>query len=68
MNSWDWDHPWLPQGQGNDHVPDSLKSKCTCGATKTMGKDDHWSYHSDYCDLSNQTTFFLTYGERKVKQ
>jgi hypothetical protein len=27
------------------------KPKCTCGATITMGKDDHWQFHSDYCEI-----------------
>jgi hypothetical protein len=25
--------------------------KCSCGTSKTMGKDDHWSHHSDWCDV-----------------
>lgn len=25
--------------------------QCTCGVTITMGKDDHWHFHSDYCDV-----------------
>jgi len=67
MTSSDWD--WgLPVGQANEAIPDSLKSKCTCGASKAMGKDDHWSFHSDYCDLANQTTFYFTHGDKEVKQ
>lgn len=60
----DWGLTWPVE----EEVPESLKKKCTCGASIAMGKDDHWSYHSDYCDLSDQTSFYFTKGEKEIKQ
>ncbi len=35
-------YPNLPAGQ---------TIRCTCGVSKTMGKDDQLLFHSSYCDL-----------------
>ena len=34
-----------------------ILTTCECGSSVTMGKDDHWTYHSDYCPLHDQRTF-----------
>lgn len=34
-------------------------AKCECGTTKTMGKDDHPQFHSDWCSV---------YKEYKAKE
>lgn len=28
--------------------------KCECGTTIAMGKDDHPSFHSDYCEVRKE--------------
>ena len=44
------DSPWKTYWGQGDEPPDP-PPKCTCGVTITMGKDDHWHFHSDYCPV-----------------
>jgi hypothetical protein len=37
---WNWSPPKL-------YSPPT----CECGVSKTLGKDDHWQFHSDYCPI-----------------
>jgi len=42
--------------------------KCTCGASITMGKDDHPQWHSDYCPLSEDSKYILSKGPIKDRR
>jgi hypothetical protein len=48
-HTWGWDSVW--EDYTDKELKEPVKPKCTCGVTKTMGKDDHLDYHSNYCDL-----------------
>jgi len=44
---WWMNGSWLPKGKYE-------KTKCECGTTIAMGKDDHPSYHSDWCPIRKE--------------
>lgn len=42
---------WLMM-QGSSYYDQVFKApKCECGATIAMGKDDHYSHHSLWCEI-----------------
>ena len=41
----------LPSGAANEPPP---KPKCECGMTIALDKEDHPSYHSDWCPVKKE--------------
>jgi hypothetical protein len=41
-----WWTDWTPDGEAYRGP-----AKCECGASITMGKDDHYSFHSTWCPM-----------------
>lgn len=60
MSAIDYDGwtPWISYGDYGHPLPSvpepALQPKCECGMTKTMGKEDQPSYHSDYCPIKKE--------------
>lgn len=44
---------WLPYIYGiDDTIKDWNKPTCECGSTIALGRDDHDSFHADYCPVT----------------
>jgi hypothetical protein len=58
---------WWNQGTDDNRTAPTIMVKCECGVSLTLGKkDDHWTFHSDYCPLSNATTFYLVNKDKEI--
>jgi len=63
-----WDQFILSYDEETQKKQALSDKKCTCGASITMGKDDHHTFHSDYCPLSDSIVFGYVVGYKETKQ